>query len=226
MPLSPFIDPAVLGVRPDFHAIHLFVTAAEAPIAGHASEQLEEACRLVIDGGPSWAEAHLADWDDAYTRFGAKPNRTPCSAQALRKRVLRDGTLPTINPVVDIYNAISLRYAVPVGGENLAAYVGLPRLTIADGSEAFDTMANGAPVIERPLPGEVVWRDDVGVTCRRWNWRQGTRTRLNGDEGAMWFVLEALAGMPRDALGEAGHRLAEDLGTVLPSASISILAAR
>jgi DNA/RNA-binding domain of Phe-tRNA-synthetase-like protein len=220
--LTPLVDAAVLRVRPDFQAIHLFVTAPEAPIAGNACRRLEEACRLVIDGGPSWAEAHLTDWADAYTRFGAKPNRTPCSAQALRRRVLKGGTLPTINPVVDVYNAISLRYAVPVGGENLTAYVGIPRLTIADGSEAFDTTANGAPVIERPLPGEVVWRDEVGITCRRWNWRQGTRTRLNGDERVMWFVLEALAGMPRDALQEAGRGLAEDLGDILPSASISL----
>jgi DNA/RNA-binding domain of Phe-tRNA-synthetase-like protein len=51
--------------------------------------------------------------------FGAKPQRTPCSAEALRKRVLKDGSMPAIDPIVDLYNAISLRYAIPVGGENL-----------------------------------------------------------------------------------------------------------
>ncbi len=221
---TPIIDPAVRHIAPDFHAVHLFVTTSEAPVAGNAGRALGEACRFVLNGGPPWAEAHLAAWAEVYVRFGAKPNRTPCSAQALRKRVLKEGGLPAINPVVDLYNAISLRYAVPVGGENLSAYVGVPRLMIADGSEPFDTMANGEPVIEHPSPGEVIWRDDLGVTCRRWNWRQGTRTRLNGDERSMWFVLEALAGMPHHALQEAGHRLAEDLATVLPSASVSLLA--
>ncbi|VTP79945.1 B3/4 domain [Leclercia adecarboxylata] len=75
--------------------------------------------------------------------------------------------------MVDIYNAVSIRYAIPVGGENLAAYTGAPRLTLADGSEPFDTVKEGQPDVEYPDAGEVIWRDDVGVTCRRWNWRQG-----------------------------------------------------
>ena len=128
--------------------------------------------------GP-WAQEHLAAWDQGVQGFGAKPARTPCSAQALRKRVLRDGVLPAIDPVVDLYNAISIEYAIPVGGEDLAAYVGAPRLVIADGSECFDTLKEGLPIQEAPAPGEVVWRDDLGVTCRRWNWRQGIRTRLS-----------------------------------------------
>ena len=64
---------------------------------------------------PRWAESHLAAWADVFQKFGAKPKRTPCSADALRKRVLRDGALPALDPVVDLYNAVSLRYAVPVG---------------------------------------------------------------------------------------------------------------
>jgi DNA/RNA-binding domain of Phe-tRNA-synthetase-like protein len=220
---TPIVDPAVLRLAPDFHAVHLFVTAPGAPIAASAGTALEDACRFVREGGPDWADAHLAAWAAVYTRFGAKPNRTPCSAQALRKRVLKDGTLPSINPVVDLYNAISLRYAVPVGGENLAAYAGAPRLTVADGTEGFDTVANGEPAIEHPLSGEVVWRDDLGVTCRRWNWRQGTRTRLNGGEESMWFVLEALSIMPHDRLEQAGAALADGLSTLMPTATIRVV---
>jgi len=221
---TPIIDPAVIRLAPDFRALHLFVSTPDALAIADASPALVDACQFVRDGGPPWADAHLAAWADTYASFGAKPNRTPCSAQALRKRVLKDGTLPSINPVVDFYNAISLRYVVPVGGENLSAYVGVPQLTIADGSEAFDTMSNGQPAIEHPLPGEVVWRDDMGVTCRRWNWRQGTRTRLNGNERSMWFVLEALAGMPNDALQEAGHAMANGLKSILPHASVTMVA--
>jgi len=66
--------------------------------------------------------------------------------------------------VVDLYNAISIEYAIPVGGENAAAYVGFPRLVVADGTEVFDTTKGGAPALESPEPGEVVWRDDEGCT--------------------------------------------------------------
>ncbi|MDT1028467.1 hypothetical protein RNH99_31240, partial [Pseudomonas paraeruginosa] len=75
----------------------------------------------------AWAVAHLAAWAATFRRFGAKPQRTPGSAAALRKRALRDGRLPGIDPVVDLYNAIRVQFAFPAGGENLAAYAGTPR---------------------------------------------------------------------------------------------------
>jgi DNA/RNA-binding domain of Phe-tRNA-synthetase-like protein len=69
-----------------------------------------------------WADAHLSDWDEVFKAFGAKPKRTPCSASALRKRVLKDGSLPSLDPVVDIYNAVSIRYAIPVGGKSRGVF--------------------------------------------------------------------------------------------------------
>lgn len=217
----PIIDPAVATIAPDFRAVSLFADAhGAAPIALDPSV-LADACRVVREGGPAWAEAHLSSWADAYARFGAKPNRTPCSAQSLRKRVLKDGALPAINPVVDLYNAVSLRFAVPVGGENIDAYAGAPRLTIADGTEFFDTTADGMPAIECANVGEVIWRDDVGVTCRRWNWRQGARTRLDSCTGRMWFVMESLDTMPMDALDEAATALEAGLRTLIPGCTVT-----
>jgi len=217
----PIIDPTISTIAPGFRAISLFVEAHGAATTSLDPAVLKDACRIVQEGGPAWAEAHLSSWADVYSRFGAKPNRTPCSAQALRKRVLKDGTLPAINPVVDLYNAVSLRFAVPVGGENIDAYAGAPRLTVADGTEQFDTVANGAPAIEHPARGEVVWRDDLSVTCRRWNWRQGTRTRLDSFTGRMWFVLESLDTMPMDALEEAAIALEAELRTLIPGCTIT-----
>ena len=120
---------------------------------------LREACEAVLVGEPEWAESHLAAWAEIFQTFGAKPKRTPCSADALRKRVLRDGAMPALDPIVDLYNAVSLRYAVPVGGENIAAYQGLPRLVVATGTEPFDTVKEGEIAGEYPSQGEVIWRD-------------------------------------------------------------------
>lgn len=135
----PSIDASVAILAPGFRA--LSITAAATPITDPdiADKALAAACKSVIAGEARWADAHLAAWADVFRKFGAKPQRTPCSAEALRKRVLRDGGMPGIDPVVDLYNAVSLQYAIPVGGENLAAYVGTPRLTMADGTERFDT---------------------------------------------------------------------------------------
>lgn len=184
-----------------------------------ASAALAQACQQVLTDDVAWAEAHLSAWDDVFRAFGAKPKRTPCSASALRKRVLKEGALPPLDPVVDIYNAISIRYAIPVGGENLAAYAGAPRLTLAEGNEPFDTLKEGQPVIEYPDAGEVIWRDDIGVTCRRWNWRQGVRTRLDSQAQHMWFILESLPSMPLSALQEAGDELVSNLQRLMPGST-------
>ncbi|WP_313006137.1 B3/4 domain-containing protein [Pseudomonas sp.] len=216
----PSIDPAVAQLAPGFRALSIVVRAAPITQAYVAGEALAKACQIVAAGGPAWAPAHLQAWADVFRLFGAKPQRTPCSAEALRKRVLRDGDLPSIDPMVDLYNAISLEYAIPVGGENAEAYVGSPRLVVADGSEPFDTMKEGVSAHEFPDAGEVVWRDDQGVTCRRWNWRQGVRTRLDAQARHMWFILESLPAMPLEALTEAGDKLIEGLQQMMPGAEI------
>ncbi len=217
----PHIDPAISSLRPDFAALSLVVRGGEnAPTPDWIKAELTAACAGAATG-PAWAADHLAAWQDAYRAFGAKPQRTPCSAEALRKRAAKDGAMASINAVVDLYNAVSIAYAVPVGGEDIAAYAGSPVLTIATGTEPFETMKDGAPSIEHPEPGEVVWRDDQGVTCRRWNWRQGPRTRISENTRDMWFVIERLGPMPIEALHAAGERLADGLLRLSPGARIA-----
>jgi DNA/RNA-binding domain of Phe-tRNA-synthetase-like protein len=217
--VTPSIDPRLTGIAPGFRALSILVEAAPITQPVVASAALAQACQQVLTDDVAWAEAHLSAWDDVFRAFGAKPKRTPCSASALRKRVLKEGALPPLDPVVDIYNAISIRYAIPVGGENLAAYAGAPRLTLAEGNEPFDTLKEGQSVIEYPDAGEVIWRDDIGVTCRRWNWRQGVRTRLDSQAQHMWFILESLPSMPLSALQEAGDELVSNLQRLMPGST-------
>jgi DNA/RNA-binding domain of Phe-tRNA-synthetase-like protein len=134
----------------------------------------------------------------------------------------RDGTLPSVNAVVDLYNAVSLRFAIPVGGKNAEAYAGPPQLVRASGSEQFETIQAGAPVTEAPEPGEVIWRDELGVTCRRWNWRQGTRTRIEPTTTHVWFVLEALDPFPDAGLMEAGTELIRGLKLLSPESAVEV----
>ena len=156
----PSISPQVSALAPGFRALSIDVVSAavRAPLVG--SDALRSACQAVIAGEPQWAEAHLQAWNEVFRAFGAKPKRTPCSAEALRRRVLRDGEMAAIDPIVDLYNAVSLRYAVPVGGENLAAYVGAPHLKLADGSEPFDTVKEGQ--IVPVMPG---WTRPPRIGC-------------------------------------------------------------
>jgi len=215
MAFQPSIAPDIFALRPDFTALSIYAENARNTASdAHSVELLRHACHDL--GAAPWAGGHLSAWRDAYRAFGAKPQRTPCSAEALHKRAQRDQMLPTVNSVVDLYNAISVRYALPVGGEDVALYDGAPQLVRASGGEPFETMAEGALKTETVDPGEVIWRDARGVTCRRWNWRQGIRTRITEHSTEMWFVLERLDPMPIDALFEAGERLIEGLRRLSP----------
>ncbi len=222
MSFAPTISPDIFALRPDFTALSIHAENVRNTRSDARSMALLSAACAALDAAP-WAEAHLEAWRDAYRSFGAKPQRTPCSAEALRGRALKDGRLPTANAVVDLYNAISVRFAIPVGGEDAGVYAGLPSLIRAIGGEPFDTIREGRPEIEPVDPGEVVWRDTKGVTCRRWNWRQGVRTRIGADTTSMWFVLERLDPMPLGALEQAGAELVTGLKVLSPRLRVSTL---
>jgi DNA/RNA-binding domain of Phe-tRNA-synthetase-like protein len=128
--------------------------------------------------------------------------------------------LPAVNRVVDAYNAVSVEYALPIGGEDLDAYRGPARLVRATGTEPFDTMADGVPAVEHPAAGEVVWCDDEGVTCRRWNWRQCVRTRITESTKNGLFLFERLEPYSLDRLHAAAEDLAARLRVLAPDVRI------
>ena len=207
------IDDTVLALRPDYRASLLAVSGLTPGDSDQASDDLlsaaEEKARALLSASPVEELAHVAAWRDAYRSFGAKPQRTRNSLEALLRRA--EGGLPRVNRLTDVYNAISVLHQVPLGGEDLDHYVGAPHLTRASGDEDFDTATGGADVTEHPDAGEVVWRDDAGVTCRRWNWRQGRRTQLRDSTTSALFILDALAPMTDEQLRAATDDLASHL---------------
>lgn len=217
---TPSVRSEVFELRPDYCALSIVAEEVQNANRHPASDEIIETVRAAKPW-PAWGDAHLDAWRAAYRGFGAKPQRTPSSAEALARRIQGDGQLPTINAVVDLYNALSVRFAIPIGGENIAAYVGDPILKRATGRETFDTVKGGSPCVETVPTGEVVWADERGVTCRRWNWRQGLRTRIDATTIRMWFVLERLEPMPIPALLEAGRLLAAALRKLSPGAAIA-----
>ena len=212
------IDDGVLALRPDYRVSLLAVSGLTPGDSDQATDDLlsaaEERARALLSASPVEELAHVAAWRDAYRSFGAKPQRTRNSLEALLRRA--EAGLPRVNRLTDIYNAISVLHQVPLGGEDLDRYVGAPHLTRASGDEDFDTTAGGADVTEHPDTGEVVWRDDAGVTCRRWNWRQGRRTQLRDSTTSALFILDALAPMTDEQLRAATDDLATHLSRLGP----------
>jgi len=220
---SARVDPAVFALRADYRVMLLAADGVGGGPGDQSSEALlgeaEAAARDALRAAPAEELPHVAAWRDAYRAFGAKPQRTRNSLEALLRRV--PAGLPRVNRLTDIYNAISVLHQVPLGGEDLTRYVGAPRLVRATGKETFDTVADGAAVAEHPDPGEVIWCDGAGVTCRRWNWRQGRRTQLRDDTTTALFIMDALGPMSDRALQAAADDLAARLTHLGPDVAVS-----
>jgi DNA/RNA-binding domain of Phe-tRNA-synthetase-like protein len=218
------VDAAVFALRPDYCVLLLAVDGLVPGPGDLDSDALlaaaEAAAREALDGGPAEQLPHVAAWREAYRAFGAKPQRTRNSLEALLRRA--GSGLPRVNRLTDCYNAISVLHQIPLGGEDLTRYAGPPRLIRATGTESFDATADGVPVTEHPMAGEVVWCDDAGVTCRRWNWRQARRTQLREDTSTALFILDALD----PVTGQALHAAADDLLARLARLGPGVRAAR
>ena len=212
------VDPSIFELRPDYCAGLMVVSdVGSGPSDADSDRWLAEAgsCDIDLD------DKHLEAWRDAYRSFGAKPSRTKVSADAPARRTGKTG-LPRINKITDTYNAISVLQRIPIGVEDLDAYVGPARLVRAEGAEHFDTTDDGQPVVEHPEPGEPIWRDDTGVTCRRWNWRQTPRTAITDTTTNAIFIVDALGSDARQRATSGIEKLRSALVSDTPAASTLI----
>jgi DNA/RNA-binding domain of Phe-tRNA-synthetase-like protein len=205
MNVAVHISPEVAEAWPEYRAAVVVARGVSGGPSDERSEALLSAAeRAARESGLGRAadDPRIAAWRSVFSNFGSKPSRYPCSAESLLARVLKGDDLPRINALVDTYNAVSLTHAIPVGGEDLDRLVGDLRLARAE-------------------DGEVVWRDDEGVTCRRWNWRQEPRTQLTETTANAFFVLDQVP--PQDALQTAAQQLIGHLRARSPDADFSVI---
>jgi DNA/RNA-binding domain of Phe-tRNA-synthetase-like protein len=211
---AQIIQPEILE-RFAYRGLMLYVRGLENGPSDEASiaelRRAEAEVRAAFGDSKASDHPHLMAWREAFSGFGLKPSKFLNSSEALLSRVLKGGELPAINWLTDAYNAISVRHVLPCGGEDWDAAVGPQQLRFARGDEPFDTIKDGEGFVDHPQPGEVVWADDAGVTCRAWNWRQCVRTRLTEHTQNAYFVLDSLEPYSRDSLLAA----ADDLEVVL-----------
>ena len=214
------IDESVRQRFPEYVAIVMFATGlqpgASSPHSEAVLQAAESAALARLGQTPPHELPEVAVWRDAFASFGVKPREARSSVEALLRRCEKG--LPRIDRLTDVYNAISIAHLVPVGGEDLSGYVGPARLVIADGSQTFDTVVDGEATEQFADVGEVVWRDDRGVTCRRWNWRQCVRTRLTETTTDAIFIFDGLGPRARERVASAAESLIRELSVDSPNA--------
>lgn len=156
-------------------------------------------------------------WREAYRKFKTKKGARS-SIEALLKRVENGKGVDCINPLVDIYNSVSLRYGLPCGGEDVNTFQGNLRLTMTQGNDPF--LALGDDELDYTLPGEICYLDDIGAVCRCLNWRDGQRTMLTERTTNAFLVIESVDPTRSIDLRQALDTLAEWTQQCLSATSI------
>ncbi|HEY6056609.1 MAG TPA: phenylalanine--tRNA ligase beta subunit-related protein, partial [Candidatus Limnocylindrales bacterium] len=121
--------------------------------------------------------------------FGVEPTQYRCAAEALLRRLTKQGSIPSINTLVDIGNLVSIRFGLPVAVFDQREVSGGTTVRFAHGLERFTDL--GTSTIEHPEPGEVVFVDEAGlVSARRWCWRQSAESAAGMSTRAILVTVE------------------------------------
>jgi DNA/RNA-binding domain of Phe-tRNA-synthetase-like protein len=175
------------------------------------ADRLLRQAEAAIRDDPTLADVaghpRIAAWRDAFSDFGARPSKFQASIEALVRRARRGDRLPAVNLLVGLYNAVSLRALLPIGGDDLAAVTGGLHLKAARGDEAYHELGTGAS--EPPPAGEIVYADDGKVLCRRWCWRQGDDSKITPASWAVVLNVHGLPPAPRAEVEAATRELAD-----------------
>jgi DNA/RNA-binding domain of Phe-tRNA-synthetase-like protein len=152
------------------------VTSGLTPSDLEDAFRAEQAAVLARIGDTPLSELPtLAAWRRAFRAFGVDPTAYRSAAEALLRRLTKQGSIPTIGSLVDLGNLVSIRHALPVSVMDQAAMTGGTTVRFATGDERFTDLGSGAR--ETPEPGEVIFVDETGlVSARRWCWRQSVES--------------------------------------------------
>jgi DNA/RNA-binding domain of Phe-tRNA-synthetase-like protein len=154
----------------------------------HLLEEVEEYIRMDFVPTELARAPLISPWRTAYQEFGSKPSRFNCSVEAMMKRILKGGSLPKINKLVDLCNYISLKHIIPLGIYDLDKAKPPISIRHAEGDERFIPL--GSDKSECPEEGEIIYEDNIKrAICRRWNWRDSEETKVTEEtKNAIIFI--------------------------------------
>jgi DNA/RNA-binding domain of Phe-tRNA-synthetase-like protein len=199
-------DPEVIDRYPGIRAgvIHATgLTNGVSPPELTAEYMAEQRAAIVRVAETAIAEIpSIAAWRRAFSRFGVKPTQYRSAAEALLRRLTKQGDIPSINTLVDIGNLISIRYAIPVAVFDQATISQPTTVQFAAGDEQFTDLGSSEAI--HPEPGEVVFADGDGiVSARRWCWRQSAQSATGPTTVDALVVIEGHHDEAADAIEAA-----------------------
>lgn len=176
-----------------------------------------------LDGATESELPEIQAWRRAFAQMGLKPTQYRCASESLLRRFRKEGSLPRLHPLVDLCNAVSMAYAIPVAVLDLDAVSGPLEVRYATGAEEYLTFAGDT---EHPAPGEVIFADQAGQAhARRWTNRQSGRSAVRDTTSTALIVAEALHDSAPADVPDLIAVLAAELQALKPQTAILTAAA-
>ena len=181
----------------------------------------QSASRSALEGRTLSAVPSIAAWRRAFSSFGVKPTQYRNAAEALLRRLVKRGDIPSINLLVDIANLVAIRYALPVAAFDQTQVTGATTVRFADGSERFTDLGSGRT--GPPDDGEVVFVDEAGlVSARRWCWRQSRQSATGPRTVEALFTVEGHHDRAREDVQAAANDISRLLGQYQVGARLEV----
>ncbi|RMI89885.1 hypothetical protein BIU87_27750 [Streptomyces sp. ZS0098] len=202
-------------------ALHATGVDGTAEVEARVAEYTSRALARLADDPESQFPEVLA-WRRAFARTGLRPTQYRCASESLLRRLRKEGSLPRIHPVVDLCNAVSVAYAVPIAVLDVDRITG-PLLEVrpARGDEEY-TASDGRT--EHPAPGEVTYADSAGrAHARRWTNRQSGHSAVRDGTRRVLVVAEAMHEGGADTVARVLETLAKELGARRPVTPVTAL---
>jgi len=205
--------PEIWSRFPELAAATLFVNGIHSKADVQAQvEAFNARARARLDAVASESELpEINAWRRVFSRMGLKPTQYRCASESLLRRFKKEGALPGIHPLIDVCNAASLAYAIPVAALDVAKVEWPLQVKPAAGPERYLSFSGE---IEHPEPGEVSFVDGAGQAhARRWTHRQSGLSAVREGTQSVLIVMEAVHPQARtdvDALAAALGRTIED----------------
>jgi DNA/RNA-binding domain of Phe-tRNA-synthetase-like protein len=147
----------------------------------------------------------IIPYRDAFLNIGINPNKFQCSVEAMFSRISKGKRIPNINPLVNLNNAISLKYTLPMGTHDLSRSDLDIEMRYAKEDDTFVPM--GSEEIEKPDEGEVVYAVGNQVRTRRWTWRQSEEGKIDEKTNYVFFPIDGFRNFNDDKVDEAIEEL-------------------
>lgn len=176
-------------------------------------EQAIEATRMKFQSFRPKEHPDLQPYREAFQKMGINPNRFPCSVEALATRIAKGGSLPDINPAVNLVNAYSLRYTLPMGAHDLDAAESDLEVRFSRSGDIFIPFGETEPEILEEE--ELVYTSGNKIRTRKWIWRQSDQGKVTAESKNIFFPIDGFAGYNRETVISARDGLAADLEQIM-----------